>query len=351
MKNISKLVVCFIVSIFLSIIPVYANSIDEYFNAKDNINETKELNHSYFTLGQNVTSQGKIDGTHFVLGDNVSVNNETEYSFILGNTVNINNNVEKDIFILGNNITISKDSVIGRDLFIIGNNITIDNSVNGNIFVLGQNITINASINGNVTVDASNLNLTEKTSITGTLKYNESVQLDNKSSLISKIETYQQEMSKTTFTDNLLSMLYSAIGMIILACAINIILPKLFKSLKKEKISKDLFNICWNGLIIIFVVPFLSLLIMITGFGLSLGVITLLIYGLAIYLSNIVSSVFIGQKICSKLSRQNSYLEIAVGILVTKIVSIIPVVGVIYTLLITLLGTGLIYELFKKLRN
>ena len=71
-------------------------------------------------------------------------------------------------------------------------------------------------------------------------------------------------------------------------------------------------------------------------------------YIIALMLATILASAVIGQNIYTKLFKQkdNIYISTIIGILVVKLVSLIPYIGGIVALLVFLYGLGMIWRLF-----
>ena len=98
-------------------------------------------------------------------------------------------------------------------------------------------------------------------------------------------------------------------------------------------------------------VPIISILLMVSIICLPLGMIALLLYGIIIYLSSIISSVYFGKLIGSRcLKLDNIYLQILIGIIITTLIKLIPMIGGLYSFIIVILGFGLICNILIKLR-
>ena len=83
-----------------------------------------------------------------------------------------------------------------------------------------------------------------------------------------------------------------------------------------------------------------------------IAIIALILYGIIIYLSSIISSVYFGRLIGNKvLKLDNIYLQILIGVVITKLVKLIPVIGGLYSFVIVILGVGLVYNMLKKLQK
>ena len=169
-----------ILLIMFMVLPISFVKADEYFTANDNVNDTKEYNHSHFEAGNNVYSKSNVNGLSFVAGSVLNISGTKEYGIFAGESLKIDATIEKDLFAAGNSINISKDSNIGRDIYLAGNNISIDSNINGNAFIAGSVINLNnTTINGDAKFAANTLNIGENVEITGKLIINEDAIIQN----------------------------------------------------------------------------------------------------------------------------------------------------------------------------
>lgn len=341
MKNVKKFLR--IISLFALIftIEVKASS-NEYFKTIDSNNKDIS-NHTTFIAGDEFTSDNQVDGISFQAGNKITSLGKMEYGILAGNELIINNNVDKDLFIAGNKIVINKETNIGKDLFIAGNDVIINNNINGNIFVAAKNIEINSEIiNGDVNLAASNINISNNTSIKGTLSYNKS-SIFHSGNNIKDIKEYgDTKNKKISYISKIKSIFISILSLIIVGILMNYLFPGLFDSIKK--INKDYINIIWNGFIMLFLIPIISLLSLITIIGIPIGIISVLIYGILIYTSTIIA----GSKLGNMISKnENNYYKTTIGIIIIKILSIVPYLNAITTIFVIISALGLYYNYFK----
>jgi hypothetical protein len=84
---------------------------------------------------------------------------------------------------------------------------------------------------------------------------------------------------------------------------------------------------------------------MFTGVLTPIALITLALFVIAIYLSTLLSSYIIGNLINTKLFKNdNVYLSLVIGIILIKLVKLIPILGGWIAALALFYGMGLIYK-------
>lgn len=324
-------------------------------NAKDNFYASQELklNKEYdstiFAAGNNVKATGRVDGISFIAGNNISVENERDYLFAAGNIINIKKVTTKDAFVAGSNITI-EDSTI-RDLYAAGEKITIDSDIDGKAYVGGDEVTINSTIKGDIKVSADRIILGEKANIEGTLKYPEDAKIDKENtSKVNKEQTYKinkkskSDLAKEMFIDFVVSVLsIILIGVVLLALN-----QKVFKKIEKlDRSASSIAKTSLLGFATLILVPFAAIILFISTIGLGLGVISILLYGIMIYLSSIPTAYFLGNWIL-KDKIDNKFLLLAISLLVLYALRLIPFIGGIVSLLSLCFGLGVYIKLIKE---
>jgi len=343
-----------ILLLLFTLFPCYSVSAiktQDYFKIEDNVEDKDDIEHSLFMFGNNVDSRKKIEGILFLVGNNINSNSENEYGIYAGNNVEINGKIEKDLFAAGNIITINNETSIGRDAYLAANTINIKTNVDGNIFATCEALYLeNITIKGDITVNCSNITIKDDVIIEGTLKYNEDAKVSGiNEELVPNVKTYKKKVKEVTLMDILYTKSISAITLIVTAIIIHLIFKKLYDRLSKDiDANKLIKNLC-SGFCFLIIVPIISVLLFLSTFGLSLGIIALLIYGIMLYLSIILSSTVIGNNVLTKLFKRkdNPYLSIIIGIVITTIFTSIPYIASAIYLILILIGLGLFVEMIK----
>lgn len=337
--------------LMICLIPLKVFAEDKYVNAGNVIHDTGIVTHNYFSAGNALQNDMEIDGLLFTAGNSINYNGKSEYSFIAGNLINFNGKSEKDVFVAGNTINIAQEAIINRDLYLAASDVNINADIIGNAFISAKNLTINSkNINGDLYLSAENIVINEDSVINGTIKYPENANISGIENISAeKLIAYQVSTNSkdNDFASKVTSTIFSMICYIAVAYILYLIFPTLFNKIERKFEFKNTIKTIGSGLAFLIIVPIISIILLITVVGIPISILTLIAYGVLLYLSLPVTANYLGNVILknSKREKTNFYLATLIGILVLKIVNLIPIIGSIISILSMLYGLG--YYLVK----
>lgn len=321
-------------------------------NMDDNVKLDNDVIGSSALAGNNIKADKTIEGILFTFGNNFKFNGNTEHLISFGNNIDIDGIINKDAILFGNDITIGEDSNIKRDIIIFGNNINISGKIERDIQIYASKVIIkDTTILGNITINAKEIEIS-KTSVDKTLKYNKdaTIKIEDKNLINEIIKSKKIIEEQPTIIDKLISKLLSFVRILVVLFAMIIIMPKLFRKVKKltnkTEIKDTLLSIS-EGLLTFITVPIVSLILLISNFGTPLGIISIIIYGILIYISFIITGYYLGIIIFNKLIKKdcNEFIVSSLGIFIIYILKLIPYISTITNILSILLGMGIITKL------
>ena len=330
----------------------------EVFNAGDNVIEEGNYESSRLVAGNRVNATATVDGISFIAGNEVILDGSSTYGFYAGNTLSMSGSIEKDLFIAGNGINILGDANIGRDIYVAGNGVKISGTVGRNLNVGASSVNLSgATINGDAYVASTLIVLDEKTVITGKLIYDEDASISGlDKATVGSVET--KKMSNEQIVNynpmtNVYSFIVSAIAAFIVMLVLFYLIPKSKDKLDTLKFDgSTLFKTLVIGLAVLFLLPFILVLAIFTGFLTPLALIFVVIYAVSIYLAYLLSYYVVGNLITTKLiKKDNVYLSLAIGIVLVKLLMYIPVLGGFISLICLLYGLGLVFNFIKARGN
>lgn len=340
----------------LMIIPTaFAIDITDLANADESLKVEKNLFGTSFSAGNDVNITSKIDGISFVAGNTINDSSESDYLFEAGNIVNLTNVKTRDLFVAGNQIIINS-SDLKRDVYAASSNFKFEGRIGRNLYVGAESVVINGKIKGNVVINAENITISNNAKIDGILKYNEDANISiAKESNISSIEKTKaiakEKISKENVSNVLIDLLSSYGNVLIFGLVLMLLMRKAFDKIDAEKLeASNVFKTIGIGFITLIAIPLVSIIAMVTGIGVASGIIILLLYGISIYATSIITSYYFGKKILNS-KIDNDYLLFAISLLILKIVIIIPFIGGLVSFASLLFGLGMIYTLIKKSLN
>lgn len=348
-----KLLALLVLLTFMIAIPVEAKEINDFYaTSDDNIKLQDTVNGDSAIAGNIIDMAGNIDGIGFIAGQTINIKGNLEYGFIAGQNITINGNITKNIYAAGQTITFTKYASIGRDIFLAADTITLNGNLERNINISASKVIIEngTTINGNINIDTSEIIIKDNVKIEGTLKYNNTAkETISKNAQIAKTQTY-----KTTDNNqiNTTEILQSILNMVVVFLCITILVPQTIDKTEKiynNKKTNYLKNI-GIGFLLLICIPLISILLLVSNIGVYLGLIIAGLYLIALYISFIISGFILGNLLLKKLMNLNTnkYLSGIIGIILLKLLMLIPVLGTILGLIALTLGLSTIWNLVQK---
>lgn len=345
-------------------------------------------------LGFGVALAVAVVGVGFAAATNdqsvSGTNNKTIYK--TGNTVTVTGVVNGDVFCVGQTVDI--DATVNGDVICAGQTVTVDGTVNGNIRVGGQTVSIGAHVTRNASVAATTATLQNNASVNGdltlvaqtanldgsvgrdihgdvhTLNINNKVGRNvdvsvNKLSLgsganIGNNVTYSSQnkltqangatiggtVSYTKATEHHHNFGgwgnrwawqgYILLSLLVLALVLVAIFPQSFVRLNKLAAGR-IWIALLTGFIAMFVVPALIFALLITAVGIPLAILVGLAWVVLLILSAPVSAFYVGRLAWAN---ANAVWAMLVGSIILGILYLIPIIGVIVTVLAVWFGSG-----------
>ena len=298
---------------------------------KDIMINNVTINGDIFVMGQNVTIDDAITtGSIFALGQNISLTGESRVA---------------QIYACGQNITLGQNSVVQNDARITGSKVVIDSVVGHNAYVGCDTFELNGRINGDLEYSATEPSDISKENVHGNVKFVEVEEPTvHEKTIGEKIFDTIKKYAQTFFTILLVGIVFIFID--------KKFLRTIYKSSNGEVIGKSLLFM----LLGVCAVPIVSLILALTGIGVSTGLALLYALILACLVSMPAGVTAITGMICrkkfseeNKANRKAAYGRLVLVALVFSLIAIIPILGSIVKVLTVLLGLGaIIRKVFYK---
>ena len=330
---------------------------DDLYIAATNIIIDGIVNGDIFGVGTTITINGIVNGSVFLVGQTVTVNGEITHSARLGgNTINVNGNICGDLLAAGNTVIVASTAKIGRDLLFYATNVRINGLVGDYIGGGGTEVIVANGVGGDIELDVENLTIASTANIQGNLTYASENEAD--------IQSGAQIGGKTThkvpevkepagpFADiggKVIAFLMTLLFGIIIV----LIAPRRAASVAASIRHKPWLSLGW-GAVILFATPVATIITLITVVGVPVALIGLTVYGIGIYLSQIVVGLFIGYWIIGYFrgveSRGILIGALALGFAILTLLKLIPYVGFPLWLATALFGLGALVVSERRLR-
>ena len=307
---------------------------------------------AYIMCAGNVTLSSVVYGNVFVMAKSVTVSNTGYLSelYSLSQSLKVEGYIDSNIYSVCQTFAQTNSSIILRDLFLTA-----------------ENVELNGSIQRDVNISCENLKLLENAFIHGNLNYSapeeadisEGAKIDGKTYFDLEVEDTSVEVSYS-IADRISDFIKSTLKYIALVLALYFLFKWLCPSAipkTKELIKNKLGQVSVNSIVVLFVAPIASLILLFTGIFTPIAFIILTLYVLALILSTKFTVIALSQILTCKFDKWNvnqtlkEVLIICAIVLVYKLLKLIPVLGVLLTVAMGFIGLGIMVSLIlpKKL--
>lgn len=343
------------------------------------------VNHDYFAAGSSVNLYGNVNGDAYLAGGNITVNGNINGDLIAtGGNITVSGNTKGNVRVLGGNVTVS--GTVGRNLSVAGGSVNITNTAkiagslvsgSGDLTVsapigrgatlVGGDASILSTVGGGVSSNASKIMLGSQSVIGGDLTYAKGTMVDlQKGALIKgKMLASSRGLPQTSAVKSTIDSFVEKLGMglklvdLTSAFVIALLLVKLIPNYLDKTVrvlSKRPLYSFGAGILVLFGVPLISIVLLITIIGIPIALILLGVLIILSYLSKIFISLLIGQKVLEALKAKSGRgWAILVGLVIYTLVSQIPLIGGITAFLALVAGVGAQtverFALYKEIRS
>ena len=335
------------------------------------------VNEDYFAAGGTVIVDGTVNGDAYVAGGTVVINGTVNGDILAtGGNISINGKITGNVRVAGGQIAISGD--IGRNVTTAGGSVTIQHparivgsvtAASGNLSLLapigrgvtmaGNQITIDSPVGGNVTGAAEQLDVLRNASIAGRLTYWSNTQAhianftvrDGVTNHHTNWNTQKpaQPANPTAVADvfvgfGIIWAIVSLATSFIIGLILLYFVPVYTKDIYITLTTKPLVSL-GIGFLTVILMPIAFVVLLVTIIGIPLAFILLISFILFVLLNGI----FIAYAIGKKLLPQRNALALLIGLIITGIISIIPIIGWIWNAIALFIGMGAIVMVEKQL--
>jgi len=354
---------------------------DELGNPVISINKYSTVSGNVFVMADKfILEPGcQINGDLYICANEVYLEQKSKINgniFVCANIFELNSDVGESVYATTSSFDMKYFGFISRDLYLSAeetilngwiyrdsfitakNIVTQDKFINQGNFTIkdANNLTFSGEILGYAKINSKNINFKNKDNdknltckIAGNLSYSSNQEIQVPEGIVLKEISYSNynsiEDSKNILS-TILDYVLNLIGMLILAHVLYVLIHK-FAPKYLDKISNitvlGLLKYLGIGLGFLILFPIVSILLLITSVGSILGIILLLIYIILLLLAKpmfIISvATFAKNKYAKKL---NTYLYILLIDVILSLITLIPYIEFIISMLVSLIGFGIL---------
>lgn len=357
-KKLSKVFLSlFTVVIFFAFISPSQADAAKFVNGNYTLGREEILHDDLFVAGNTVEINGIIDGDVYIAAENISITGTiSDDLYMAGSTATISGNIYGDLVSVGSSTTftgsvaenayiiggsISSTGSVVDDLVLIGGQILADGEVEEDLIAVGEEVTVKSSVEEDLIAFAAGLSISEA-DVSGEIYQEKGTFHLQDLDFMSKPDSSWWKILSTT--------LISAISMYLVGAFLIYIMPVKTVSIVKNATSNgnEFIKSFALGFTLIFIVSVpVSLLLSITIVGLPIVAILMALITFLMIYAKLWVEIGIGEKILKamKYEKSSPYTSLLVGRCLSVVIGLIPIVGWIYNILLTLTGAGAFFRM------
>ncbi len=319
---------------------------DDLYIAGSTITIDGTVNGDLWAVGNTITVNGEVTGSIVAAGQTVNINGNVDHAARLaGNSVNVSGNVRGDLLVFSSQANIASKARIGGDLIFGSGYVHIDGLVEGDIKGGGNQVTIANEVGGNIELQAEKLTVASTADIGGNLTYTSENEADFQSGAKIGGETTHNvpEVKKPVPLSGIGGKVLGFLMALVTGLIIIVIAPRRSASIADSIRAKPWASLGW-GAVILFATPVAAIIACFTVIGIPVALIALVLYAIAIYISQVFVGLFIGRWIIGRFREVESkgimIGALASGLFIIAILKLIPYLGFWVGLAVALFGLG-----------
>ena len=300
-----------------------------------------------FIAGETVVMEGTVNGDLIVAGRTIMVNGIVNGSIIAAaETISINGETTRAVRIAGNNLIVN--GKIGRYLLLAGRDFKMDSDaeVGGDVIFGTSSAYLDGLIKGDVKSGNEYLTISSTANILGKLVYASRREANIESGAqiggtLTRLTPQPEQEISSGF--NLWWLIISFFMILVVGIVLILIAPEPLKR-GADTIRKHPWASLGWGTVLLIVTPISALIVGVTIIGIPLGLISLILYGIAIYITQIIIGLFIGKWIIGSFGKVETRAAmigaLALGLAIFRLARLVPYLGFIMGLAAILFGLG-----------
>lgn len=337
-----------------TVIPAEQTINGSVFRAGQEVRVSGTVNGDLFVAGQDIVVSGTVNGDVIAAGQNITISGPVGGDVRLaGQHIILQGPIRGSATLAGQYLNLVGNLEVGRDLVATGYDVNLNAAVKRNIYGSMENMTISGTVGNNVRLyEVTSLKVNDGAIIGGNLVYGSPSRASiDPNTTITGNESWQKIVREPRPTEtrfitraSITGFLISLAGLLLVWLIGKISAPQCWKQLAAPSVKQPGATL-GMGLLFLLAVPVLVIFLMFTVIGIPLALISLLLYGIGIYISRIIVAQYLAEILAPRLNyRGHEFWLLLAALLVMMLAVKIPYIGWIITLAVLSLGLGSIFK-------
>lgn len=331
----------------------------DYFAFGPHVEISGTVHGDVYAAGAEVLVGGVVDGDLIVAGGEVRVSGEvTQDVRIAGGTVTLSGKIHRNATIGGGAVHLTDSSDIEGSAVMGAGNLLLGGSIDGVVRIGAGNVTLLKTIGGDLAVAAAALRLTSRASVGKNVRYwgDSDPSIDEGARVLGTVTRHLiPEVIKGEEIRRGVAGLKCFAGMVSFASTLllGLLLLRIYPVFTANAVTtiqeRPWITLGVGGAVLVGTPP-LAFLCMATVLGIPIGLMLGVMYLVTVYLGRVFVILWLGQRLLRWVSGSSSVARAFVtGLVAYFVLSLVPLVGVLLTLVTIVTGLGAILITKKEL--
>ena len=323
---------------------------DDLYAFGTNISINGTIHGDLIAAGSNISVDGTVTGDVIAAGNSIAIRGQVGGSVrAAGNTLVVDGKVTNDLLAAGNDLTILSNGRVGRDVIVGATTATVSGQIGRDLQAGGANVKIDGGVGGNIVATTDRLQLTERATVGGSLKYTSKneAQIANASSVKGSIERQVPESGRAPLVTGpaalVVEWLKGLIGLLILGILVVFFFPSFSRRAGEALVHSPWLTLAIGALVLIGL-PILSIVFFAVGAligGWWIGFVVLALFTVVLALSLPIAAVGVGGAILRVARRPVPvWFALLIGLVALLLVALVPILGGLVIFCALLFGMG-----------
>jgi cytoskeletal protein CcmA (bactofilin family) len=261
---------------------------------------------------------------------------------VIAGEVIVSGYVQGDVVVTGGTLKLLSTAIVDGDVLFMGGELQIDGIVKGSIYGTSDTARIDADVQGDVTYEAArSLTLGDSARIGGSVTYSSAQDIVRAQNAQVEGKVHAKSMTTSVSESGWSDILFEIVSIVFTA----LVGYMLFRRHIEDMLIDIRTHVGVSGgigLLAVIVAPFLIALFGVSGIGIPIALMVLLLYCFLLIAGVIIASCFIGY-VCAKIV-YNRYVQnpltVSMGAIILFLILNIPKVGLFVFLALHVIGVG-----------
>ena len=317
------------------------------------------VNGDVYAAGGRILVDGVINGDLIVAGAKVILSGKvSQDARIAGAHVVISGTVGRNVTVGAADLQVTEAGRIQGNVLAAGGEVEVEGQIGRDAKIGAGKVTVSNNIGGDLAVAAGAARLTSKALVEGRLRYwSETAPVMDEGATIRGGVTHRQfsewwqtEGFRRGFAGlRLMTTVISVVSTLILGLVLLRLYPVFTRRVALIIRERPMRALGWGAAALVGI-PLAAAVFLVTVLGMPIGIILMSLYGVMLYLSRVYAMTWFGQVLLRRTSDSAPLAwSFVAGLAVYALLSVIPVVGELVTLVTVLFGLGALLAAEKDL--